>query len=283
MKHPSLSTLALASALSLIGCIAEGEGDLSSDLLEDSSETQPAQDGAKLGELDQQVAAWGYWGYGCSNDAWCYYDLGTLTDRTCFLVGVSGDYRDGYIKVARYNSNWRLEMHAEANKSIGARAVCISGDTNSISTTWIAGNPAKQILGTITSKRRCFLAGFSNAGTTISSGLDNATDYIRTWKDSVGNWWVGGSIAGAATPYVYSTCVDVPAAYNPYGIVAPASGTASFDMVENVAGDICGITKFGGPLIGGASDGVNIGYDGGTHFWNFSAQNGKFGEALCVR
>ncbi len=281
MKQLSLSALALASTLSLLGCISDEAGD-GSDLIEESGEIAPVADGAALGELDQQVAAWGYWGYGCSNDSWCYYDLGTLTDRTCFLAGVSGDYREGFVNVARLNGKWRLELKAAASKSVGARVVCISGDTNAIGASWLAGQPAKQILGTVTSKRRCFLSGLSNV-LTSSNGLDNATDYVRTWKDSAGKWWLGGAINGAATPSAYATCVDVPAAYNPYGIVAPTSGTASFDMVENVAGDICGITKFGGPLIGGASDGVNIGYDGGTHFWNFSAQNGKFGEALCVR
>jgi hypothetical protein len=277
MKSLSLSALALTSALSLLGCIAEDEGDDTTTEAPGES-AAPAQDAPKLGEVEQQVAAFGYWGYGCSNDSWCYYDLGTLTNRTCFLAGVSGDYREGFVNVARVNGNWRLELRAGANKSVGARAVCISGATNSIGASWIGGQPAKQILGTVTSKRRCFLGGFSNL-LTGSNGLDNTTDYLRTWKDSAGNWWLGGSIAGAATPYAYATCVDVPAAYNPYGIIGPAS----FNMVENVAGDVCGITKFGGPLIGGASDGVNIGYDGGTHFWSFTAQSGKFGEALCVR
>lgn len=290
MKSFSLSAIAVLSTLSLIGCMGDDELDASADPSDpisvlgydpsaerfDDIAVEPSKPG--VGDINTQVAAFGYWGYTCSNANFCYYDHDTLTDRTCFLAGISGDLREGFVNMGRVNGRWRLEMRAAAGKTVGARTVCISGDTNLIGANWLGGQPAKQILGTVTSKRRCFLGGVFNTNS-ASNALDNATDYIRVWKDSASNWWLGGNISGAATPTVTAYCVDTAAAYNPYGIIGPTS----FDMVENVNGDVCGLTKAGGAFINGSSDGTLIGYNGGTHMWSFSANSGKNGEALCIR
>lgn len=273
MKSLSFSAVMLASSLSLLGCVGDEAA---------TDGTDPTtEDGADaLGEVKQEVAAYGLWNYGCTS-AFCNYDIGTQTGRTCFLGGVSGDLRDGYAIVSRLNGRFRLELRAATNKTVGATAICISGNTNLTTASWKAGLPAKQILGTVTSTRRCFLSGLFNANAV--DGFDNAGDFAEVWKDTNGNWWLGGNQAGGGDPNAYATCVDIPASAGVWGIVAPSSGTASFNMASNPGGIACGLTKAGGPLTGGGSDGVNIAYNSGTHFWTFTASNSKQGQALCFQ
>lgn len=290
MKSFSLSAVAVLSTLSLLGCMGDDELDPDADPnaeiiaqlgFDPSAErfddlvVENAKPG--VGDINSQVAAFGFWGYTCSS-ARCYYDHDTLTDRTCFLAGISGDLREGYVNMGRVNGRWRLEMFAAAGKTVGARTVCISGATNLANANWLGGQPAKQILGTVTSTRRCFLGGVFNTNS-ASNGLDNATDYVRVWKDTANKWWLGGQIAGAATPTATAYCVDVPVTFTPRAITGPDS----FNLVENVNGEVCGLTEAGGPFINGASDGTLINYNDGTHLWSFAASSGKFGTARCIR
>jgi hypothetical protein len=270
MKFLSLSLVSLLS-IAVVGCV--GDPELQGD------EVEPA-DVADTAEVEQRVSAFGIWGYGCTS-GFCNYDLGTLTDRTCFLGGLSGDLRGGYALVTRLNGRFRLELRGGTGKTVGATAICISGNTNLVTASWSAGLAAKEIKGVVTSQRRCFLSGVFNGYST--HGFDNTGDYAYVWKDSVGKWWLGGNIAGNPDTSAYATCVDIPSGQGVWGIVAPTVGTASFNMAYNSGNIACGITKIGGPLTGAGAEGVTVNYNAGTRYWTFTASNSKMGEAICYQ
>lgn len=283
MKSFSLIALALSS-FSLVACMsadADDAGDAADEVAAADAADAPA-DKLETGEVRQQLAAWGIVGYSCAGTGAyttaCYHDLDTIVGRTCFLAAVGGDLRDGGVSVVRLNGNWRLEMYAAPGKTVSANAVCISGATNTTNATWTGGTAAKEIGGTVTSKRRCFLTNILNLNTTYN-GFDNPSDYGKVWKDSAGKWWIGGSIAGSGTPLVGAICMDPPSYHSVWGIVGPAS----FPMATDVTDVACGLTRIGGQYTGVASDYLNINYNFGVHDWTFTASANKNGTADCVR
>lgn len=285
------SLLALAlSSLSLIACVGADADELADDLADEKAAGEagatdvidPIAGKVETGEIRQQLAAWGIGGYSCYGSGTyttaCYQNMDTIVGRTCFLSGVGGDLRDGAVSVVRLNGNWRLEMFAAPGKTVSAGVTCISGATNITNATWTGGTAAKEITGTVTSKRRCFITNVMNLNSTYN-GFDNSADYGKVWKDSAGKWWLGGSIVGSGTPLVGAICVDVPSYHSIWNIIGAGSFTAATG-VTNVA---CGLTKVGGQYIGGASDSLNINYSFGVHDWIFSAGANKFGTSDCVQ
>jgi len=278
MKQPTLFSLSLASALSLAACMSE-ETDLDTEL-SDNATAQP-DSSAGLGEVTQQLGSWGVYPASCSNGNFCYTELGTLDERTCFLGGLSGDYRDGYAVVSRINGRFRLDLRAATGKQVGATAICINGNTNLTAASWRGDLGAKPINGTVTAKRRCFISGFLNTGS--YNGLDNNSgDYVQVWKDFTGQWYLGGSFAGAADPTVTATCVDTDAEVGVWGVPGAQTINLSYDPgAPN--GIACGITKIGGNFLNGVSDGASIGFNFGTRYWNISVDAGKTAEVSCIR
>lgn len=278
MKQLSVIALSLASALSFTACVAD-EAELGGEAITEEQATQPQGDGKDLGEVSSQLTAWGITPATCSS-GYCNIDLGTMDERTCFIGGFSGDLREGWAYISRVNNHFRLEMHPGEGKQVGATAICISGNTNMYVESWRTNLGAKPINGTVTSKRRCFISGILNTGS--YNAFDNTSDYALVWKDSTGQWYLGGSVSGAADALVTTTCVDVTSPTAPWGIVGTGSFNLSYDP-GSPNGVGCGLTKIGGNFINGLSDGLNIGFNFGTRYWNISADAGKSAEAICYK
>lgn len=282
MKLSTLSavvfTSAITSTLSLTGCMNDADELTPEERAVLGEVTDPSADPG-LSETSQQLTAWGIFSATCSA-SFCATDLGTTTARTCFLGGLGGDLRNGFVYISRTNGNFRLEMHADAGKSVAATAICINGNTNFTYQSWFTDTPANQIFGTVTSKRRCFLSGVLNTGS--YNALDNSTDYVKVWKDAVGQWWLGGSVSGAADALITATCVDTDAGAGLWGAVGPTAFDLAYDP-GSPNGVACGVTKLGGSYINGASDGIQVGFNGGTRYWNINADANKNAEMICVK
>lgn len=290
MKLLSLSALALTSTLlssALLGCMDEESGEPTFEELTPVERAILGGDGkpaatAKpgLGETSQQLTAWGLFPFSCTSGA-CYPDVGTFDNRTCFLAGLGGDLRDGYVFLSRQNGSYRLEMNPATGKTITANVVCVNGDTNYVYQSWFTDNPANRIYGTVTSKRRCFLAGVLNTGS--YNALDNPSDYVRAWKDSANQWWLGGSVTGSADALVTAVCIDTDDSMGVWGVPGPANGNLAYDP-GSPNGVACGVSKLGGSFISATgSDGAHIDYNFGTRYWTADVDTNKNAEILCVR
>jgi hypothetical protein len=277
MRFSSLSAFQVACGLALFGCGVQDVG----------APGEVPDDGAEdvaLGETEQSVA-WTAGSFHSCTTGTCFVDLGPSSDRTCFLAGIWGSLSNASASILSYaDGRVRLRLGTPVGQRIGAMAMCVAGNTHAIDAFWTAGHAATPINGTVTSSRRCFLTEIDN--NVSVRGFDNTTDFARVWKDSSGQWFLGGSVASSAGTRAAATCVDIPDDMGTWGIVAGAGAgnTVGFDLAENVGGVVCGLTKLGGNFTTNSlSDGLGIDYDAGTRLWNIKAVNGKQATAICVR
>jgi hypothetical protein len=124
------------------------------------------------------------------------------------------------------------------------------------------------------------LATVSN--NTVTNGVLNPQPVVggSTWKFSE-----QGANASA-------TCAQEPAGQSVHGIwfyhiIAPASGTASFQMLNGQsqlpAGTACFLTSVQGSFLdNNLGDGVGVSINFSTHAWTMTASNGKNAWALCI-
>jgi len=278
MRFVSVSMISVLSSLVLLGCGVEDEGST-----EPSAEESADAADVALGSTTQAVT-WSGSTYSCTGGA-CYTDLGLSANRTCFLGGIYGSLHEAGVSIFRYaDGHYKLRIGTPDGQKLSATAICISGATNLIQKYWSGGDAATAIGGTVTSTRRCFLTQIEN--NVVNRGFDNTGDYARVWKDSVGNWFLGGSLSGGATSTAGAVCIDVPSDRGTWGIVANAGAgnTVAFDVAEDTGGVVCGLTKLGGNFTTNSfSDGLGLDYNAGTHFWNVKAINGKQATIHCVR
>jgi hypothetical protein len=266
-----VSVLAATSALALAGCGVEEE---------DGAELD-AEGLGELADVTQEVASTSISTHACSTID-CSFDLGSSSNRTCFLGGIWGSLDQGAADIYPIvGGTYRLRLRHTVGQTVTARAICISGSTNQARASWRGGQPATPIYGTITANRRCFIAGVSNQSGDVR-GFDTASDYAEVWKDSSGRWFLGGSLSGSADTFVSTVCVDIPADYGLWGIVAGAGGTAGFNLAYNDGGVVCGFKKLGGKFTSSASgDGIGLAYNSGNRYWSVSAVNSKQATLIC--
>lgn len=276
MNARTLSLAALLAATStafaLGGCAMDAEG----------SEVDPLDD-QTLADTEQAVSAFGVFHYQCTSGN-CAFDLGSTTGRSCFLGGISGSLDEGGATIYPIvGGTYRLSLIHAPGQRIGATAVCVAPKTNAITASWRGGQPATPINGTVTSSRRCFLTGVSNVSGS-NRGFDTASDYAEVWKDSSGQWFLGGSLASGADSWVSAVCLDLPVDQGIWGIVAGSGSTVGFNLAYNSSGVACGLKKLGGRFLTNSfSDKLGIDYNSGTRYWNITAVNSKQATAICYQ
>jgi hypothetical protein len=269
MKRSIIGTrIVMAAGFAAAGCAVE-----------DGSDVGP------VGEAAQEVSSFGIWSWGCAS-APCSLDLGTATNRTCFLAGVWGNLQHAgtysQVDVVRAPNitgqlRWGLQVVANS-QPLGGTAVCIPGAVAATGT-W-ANGAAEVNLGAGNASRRCFLSSVRN-----TNGFTAASDFVRVRKVGT-SWFVGGNQQPGRGVVASAVCVDVPSATGDFGLVA-GEGSSFLDrpvVDNNPSGWACGLRLIGGHFTANNyGDGVWLGYNNGISQWQASAVNGKSLTAYCVK
>jgi len=261
----------IAVALAGAGCAVEDDG---------------ADDGAaaQVGEAEQAVSAFGIWSWGCASGP-CAIDLGTATNRTCFLAGVWGNLQHAgtysQVDVVRAPNitgqlRWGLQV-VHNGQPLGGTAVCIPGAV-AATATWHNGQ-AEVSLGAGNATRRCFLSSVRN-----TNGFTATSDFVRVRK--VGStWFVGGNQQPGRDVVASAVCVDVPSTHAEFGLVVGNGGELLDRPLQdnNPSGWACGLRLIGGHFTANDfHDGVWLDYNGGISMWEANGVNGKSLTAACV-
>lgn len=267
MKH-SLSIL-FGCSLAMVGCVDQTDDDTES-----------------LGETDQAVSSTALNGFTCSNTQYCNFDLGTASNRACFLGGIRGAAASGtYGSFSGIwvdsNNHFILTIYPPTgNTPLTVTTVCVNPGAHYSNTHWTPnfGVSQVQIPGT-TSATRCFLSQV----VAESGGMTHYNDSVKTWKDANGAWWVGGS---TQTGYVdaNATCFDATDVGDwAWGQGVPGSITGNLN--SNSGGGIaCGLTEIGGIFTTNSqTDGVFIDYAARAKQWIWTLVNYKHGYATCIQ
>lgn len=268
MKASNIGTgIIMAVALAAAGCAVE-----------DSDEPAPT------GEAAQEVSSFGIWSWGCSTSP-CAIDLGTATNRTCFLAGVAGNLQHAgtysQVDVVRATNilgqlRWGLQV-VNNGQPLSGTAVCIPGAV-AATATWHSGQ-AEVSLGAGNATRRCFLSSVRN-----KNGFTSASDFVQVRKVGA-TWFVGGNQLPPKDVVASAVCVDVASATNDFALVA-GEGSSFLDRPlqgNNPSGWACGLRLLGGHFTANNyGDGAWLGYNSGISQWQANAVNGKSLVSYCV-
>ncbi|WP_437589292.1 hypothetical protein [Sorangium sp. So ce1000] len=269
--------LALLVAPLALGCVSEV-----------GHEDEGALD-EPVGEAQAAVGWWSY-GWGCSGS--CELNLGSDTDRTCFLSGVWGKLgasSQASVRVTRSGGQWTLYVDSASGQNLGANAVCVNtveNRTGQYTWTWGPGDGLPTSMGFGTSSRRCFLTQVTSNGAFKYNNW--ITDYARVLKDVSGEWFLeGASTTGVDTPVtatVKAICVDVPQNYGAWQWIAGNNHRIDPLANDSIGGVVCGMTGLGGPFTSNSwTDGVWLEYNSTTLDWEQHTVNNKTAWSQCVR
>lgn len=250
-----------------------------------------------VGAMTLIVPVWsaaftGNWNYSWGDTKYSFANIGTASNRTCFMSGMAGSLipagstgQTGVGVNINSSNNYELYVDADGGRALQVWARCVNtaaGRTHEV--TWHTGQAAK-VLGAVTSKRRCFLTHIttSNAYTSTygDKGFRNNSDYVRVWKDSA-NWYIGGVQSGMV--WGGARCIDVSENYGSWLWVSGDPGTRKDNLAYNPGGVTCFLQGVGGHFDkSNWVDGAFITYDNGINQFHMNTKNGKSGWANCVK
>lgn len=277
-KHFIMASL--VSTLAFAGCISEeGEGELLEGEGADEVETSSTEQAVSWTALNT---------YSCNSDLDCQFNLGSSSDRTCFLAGIRGRLAagiTGYPAGANIvdNGSWGYNLYIKnpSYDDITVTTICIGNHSNKATASW-NGGAATQIPAGPNSTRRCFLSGIYNYNSTAFSTWSTNT---KVWRD--GNvHFLGGTMPSGSNVSVRAVCVDVATNQGEYAYGNGTNSSYSGNLTYNPAtgGVACGLTGIGGKFTTvNPGSGVMIGYNSGTRYWNWSMSPWTGGNALCVK
>lgn len=250
------------------------------------ADEEPTAD--ELGETAQELTSSAFGNYTCSTAPSCSFNLGSATNRACFIAGVrgaAGNVGSGlgsYSAVNQVGSDYILTIFPTAGRAITITTGCVKPAANVTTTRWTTnfGVPSVEIPGT-TASSRCFLniVGGSNAG------LTHYDDSIKTWK-SGNKWYLGGTAVGSSYLTAGAICFDVASTQLVDTWGQGVSGSITRNLSSNAAGGVgCGLTEIGGRFTttDNALDGVWIDYLSGSAQWIWTLKNFKHGIAACIK
>lgn len=283
----------IVGALSIAGCAIEpGNSDIDTD--------QSDNETPEINEIAQAFS--GNWLYSWGVTQSSGLDIGTSTNRTCFLTGITGNIQPASLSegigcstatavrvLTDASGEYSLYIQPSGcGKPLQGFARCVNSATGRTSeVTWMTGQAAK-LLGTVTARRRCFLTGVTtstifidNQGVSHSgSGFNTTSDSVQIWNDGT-NWYLGGSQSGAV--WANARCIDVNVDNGGWVWQAGNPGSRK-DPLTNAGGATCFLTGIGGGFFRNDwNDGVYISNDPGLNQFYMNTTNGKTGWARCVQ
>jgi hypothetical protein len=237
-------------------------------------------------------------------------DLTVGNGYTCWVAGVRGNLEQtGAVSILKNEGSpsiptvpfghWMLSIGGLPGASVSGSAVCAPVTdlgTFQFFPTQQGAFTSANVLTNVNVNSWCGLGEvYSNSlppyvWTSGSKSFATVSDNGLNAEPKVGGptWTFSEQNANAS-----ATCASIPAGQAVkgvwfYHIVAPASGTASFAMLQNNGqqlplGAVCFLTSVEGSFTDNSfSDGIAVSTNFATHAWTMTASNGKSGWALCI-
>ncbi|AGC49185.1 hypothetical protein MYSTI_07913 [Myxococcus stipitatus DSM 14675] len=233
-------------------------------------------------QVEQRVGLQGPYNWHTSANGYVSTSIGTATNRTCFLTGVSGNLQPptgssswGSTGTFVFAGEWYIFVNHNFSKMLGSTVECMTTAANrTAEVSWYNGQAAK-LLGAVTADRRCFLTMVEGSG-----AFDSTSEYVRVWNDGL-NWYLGGDLAGEGGGR--ALCVDVPESHGGWQWISAGSGFSK-ELAYNPGGVGCFLSGLGGRFNQNSlTDGLSIDYNSGTRTWEMTLSPAKRGWANCVK
>jgi hypothetical protein len=231
--------------------------------------------------------------YSWGDTKYSFAEIGTATNRTCFLSGMTGNLgpffaggQTGVGVIVNAKGNYQLYVDATSGNPLQAFARCVSSAAGrTAEVTWSTGQAA-QVLAPVAPGRQCFLTAITTSNQyggndPMSYGFKTSADYVRVWRDSA-RWYVGGVQSGMV--WATARCMDVSQNLGNWEWIAGDPDTRKDKLALNPGGMTCLLTGIGGRFnLNDWSDGAFISYDAGINQFYMNTKNGKTGWSTCVK
>jgi hypothetical protein len=229
--------------------------------------------------------------------------LGSDSDRTCFLQGVTGELkaeRDGPragAQVYRSGGKWWLKTAKGSGSGVMGHATCVPYVVGRKFLSW-AGNTGngshysenKNWLGqaSVTALTKCFLTEIE-----VTTGFESSASFVKLQREHIywngsdwDSWTIGGNLTrepdNDAGGRAEAVCLEVINDTGYYSWTSGGNGATSSGFAPTST-HACGITqltgKFASDAFGGINDGVRIFPQDGQ--WRAFASGGKRISGEC--
>jgi hypothetical protein len=254
--------------------------------------TEPGDGGAdgddNVGEAQQAFTA--NWNYSWGDTKYSFANIGTSTNRTCFMAGLAGNINPASSTGqtgagVHINAGGDYEIYVDSDGgALNTFARCVNTSVGrTAEVTWRTGQAAQQ-LGAVAAGRRCFLTSVTTSNAYPSEGGHGFrfnSDYVRVWQDGF-NWWVGGVQSGVV--WATARCINVSVDHGGWEWIAGDPGTRQDALSGNPGGVTCLLTGVGGHFNDNDwVDGAYVSYNAGINQFYMNTKNGHTGWANCVQ
>ncbi len=219
----------------------------------------------------------------------CTWDIGWLANSTCFLAGLTGNVAGVGLQpdvpiganIVAVGAQWQLQISADGGAQIAATTVCISNTANRSHATWSTASALqKRPIGPASVGRMCFLSGVMNDN---PQAFSTFASNVKVYAEG-GTYWVEGTFPVGSHVEADVTCVDGLTGAGAWSLGNGTIFAFADDLALNprAGGVACALTGIGGEL-DLAGQGVAIGYDAATRYWNWSVDPMTGGDARCFK
>jgi hypothetical protein len=272
---------------------------------------------ACVGSANTASAFTANWNYSWGTTEPSSTDIGSSSNRTCFMTGLAGEFEPSYspfsaipsqaaeagVRINPNTNNWEIYV-VPRRGSLGVHARCVNIASEERAGYVTTGNGgARDIdLGAATASRRCFLAsirneaykdsqgvgywGFAQTGSYVNASNPYSGDHVRivakVAPDFTSHWYAtADNPSNKSQVRVTARCFNIAEDDGSWEWIAPNPGQGS-NPLTSVTGATCGLTGIGGAFTSSSfSNGVSI-VAAGNQF-SMSTQDGKVGFATCMK
>jgi len=276
--------------------------DESDDESDDDLDPTRGLDGLKLEEVEPlEIGAISLWSWGTPGNNGAKLNMGSASDRTCFLLGVTGDLEGQwkgavagvYVKIE--NNQWKLYTRAGVGTGVMGHAACIPTTFNRTFVTW-GGNSENSGANTKVYPTngprgfsQCFLSSVSGTDGWKSSSSWAGLRKQSIWENGemVPKWTLGGNLLweqdNTAGGSAQAVCVDIWQSITGWSWIPWSGSPPVTGDLGTSTNRVCSLHRIGGNLAAapdGWLDGLRIFLQGGN--WKVISQSGKYGYGECL-
>lgn len=208
-------------------------------------------------------------------------DLGSDSDRTCFLQGLSGEVRGTRSnraggRVFRENGHWYLRAYHGTGSGVKAQATCIPHVYGRMELSW-TGDSGNGVFfsenrswlprGTTDILTKCFFTevmadvGFTGTGHYVQLGRQRIYG-IYAYGEPYDTWSIGGNLGNSGDAdsggNTAAVCVKLINTHTPYSWQLSGAGGQSGNWFT-ASDTVCGIQKLTGKFADDSNGGINDG------------------------
>jgi hypothetical protein len=269
----------IVAATAAVGCISDQDQD-------------QEVDGDGLATEAEEFSS--NWNYSWGDTKYSFADIGTATNRACFMSGVAGwlttapfptgkSQGGAGVRINPATNRWEIFVDPTVTGTLQVWARCVNSTSLTAEAVWRSDQP-RATIAPVAANRRCFFTKLTTGrdGSNPRGAFGSTLDNVYIANDGV-NWYIDGSTTGLV--WARARCINVTADLGQFLGWANPGNTVVSPLVSATNGATCLLTHVAGQLNNSNSwtQGPYVTHNAGYNFFDFNLKNGTGGRVRCVR